>query len=263
MHIPKKTDSFVVHLSVGEIRMKRMLGPRRTVVPKWVFVIAALCSVLFFVLAAEVRRYGPVSKGDRKISAFFHDKGWANSIFLQAATDLGSNFAGRGLWATALVLILARRWQYIPALWLSVSLGGHINAEMQRFFARARPRFSDMPILTNPGFPSGHTAGAALFLGFLIIVAICEIRTKSLKIFAVSLALAFILLIGFSRIALLVHHASDVVGSILWCTAWLVGCYYANIVAYRWSAKNLERWNEDEDRSEHPPVGKSVDSGSK
>jgi len=45
------------------------------------------------------------------------------------------------------------------------------------------------------------------------------------------------------RVALLAHHTTDVIGSFLWCTAWLIGCYYGNIASYRWSSKNLAAWD--------------------
>ena len=113
---------------------------------------------------------------------------------------------------------------------------------MQNFFARPRPRFEDMGVLTHPGFPSGHTTAAVLIFGFLILLASRELTNKPLRFFAISLAALCILLVGFTRVALLVHYPTDVLGSFLWCTAWLVGCYYANIAAYRWSAKNMEPW---------------------
>jgi undecaprenyl-diphosphatase len=213
-----------------------------SIIPKPAFALWCICSALFFALAADARFHWLISRLDRPISERLHAAGTAKSLFLQVGTELGSGPLSRMTWTVVLLLVLLRRWHYLPFLWVAVTLGGAINGKMQAFFARPRPSFPDMEVLTNPGFPSGHTAGAALFFGFLIILSLRELRSKEAKIIAVGLASALILFVGWTRVALLVHHATDVIGSLLWCTAWLVGCHYANIAAYRWSADNVEAW---------------------
>jgi len=213
-----------------------------SIIPRPAFTLLCLCSALFFALTADARYQGLISRLDRPISERLHAAGTANSLFLQAGTELGGGAISGMTWAVALVLVLLRRWHYLPFLGVAVSLGRAINGKMQAFFARPRPSFPDMEVLTRPGFPSGHTAAAALLFGFLIILALRELRSKEAKIIAVGVASAAILFVGWTRIALLVHHTTDVIRSLLWCTAWLVGCHYGNIAAYRWSADNVEAW---------------------
>ena len=213
------------------------------IIPKKVLLLWCVCSALFFLLAADVRYHGVVSKMDRPISEVFHDAGCQKSLVFQVGTDLGAGLIRKFSWAIALSLILLRRWHYLPMLWIAVDLGGYINGKMQTFFARQRPRFADIELLTNPGFPSGHAAGATLFFGFLIILALSELKSREAKFLAIGTATACILFVGLTRVALLVHHTTDVIGSFLWCTAWLIGCYYGNIASYRWSSKNLVAWD--------------------
>ena len=210
-------------------------------IPKRSFIIFCVCSALFFLLAADVRYKGLVSKIDPPISQACHDAGTARSLILQCGTDLGAGVVTKFMWAIFVVLIAVKRWHYIPALWFSVDLGLWLNGKMQAFFGRVRPQFPDMEKLTHPGFPSGHTAGAALLFGFLIILAWHELRSRDMKIFATLFASACILFVGWTRIGLLVHHTTDVIGSYLWCTAWLIGAHYCNIAALKWSAANVQQ----------------------
>ena len=213
------------------------------VIPRRAFVLFGVCSALFFLLAADVRYHGVISRMDRPISQMLHERGAAKMLFLRCATELGDGgVVERFAWALAGLLILIRRWHYLPMLFLAVLLGERLNVRMQVFFGRSRPHFEDVPAMTHPGFPSGHVAGAVLVYGFLIVLAVNELRNQSLKIFSVSFAILCILLVGVTRIGLLAHYPTDVLGSFCWCTAWLMGCYYGNIVAFRWSKANAEPW---------------------
>ena len=224
------------------------------IIPKKVLLLWCVCSALFFLLAADVRYHGIVSKMDRPISEAFHNADCHKSLIFQVGTDLGAGLIEKFTWAIALSVILLRRWHYLPMLWIAVDLGGDINGKMQAFFARQRPRFADMEVLTQPGFPSGHAAGATLFFGFLIILALCELKSRAARFLAIATATGCILFVGLTRVALLAHHTTDVIGSFLWCTAWLIGCYYGNIASYRWSSKNLAAWDAESAGGNEPAM---------
>lgn len=213
-------------------------------VPKSALLVWLICTVLFFMLAADVRYGGLITRIDKPISEYFHNAGTARSIFLQVGTNLGSGIATKSAYAMILVLLVLRRWHYLPVLWLAVNLGGMLNSGMQTFFARPRPRFADTPILANTSFPSGHTAGATLFFGLLILLALRELRSRDVKCFSIALASLCILFVAFTRVALLMHYPTDVIGSMIWCTAWLVGCDYGNRAACRWSKNYTENWSQ-------------------
>jgi hypothetical protein len=56
------------------------------IIPKKVVLLWCVCSALFFLLAADVRYLGVVSKMDRPISEAFHNLGAYKSLIFQAGT---------------------------------------------------------------------------------------------------------------------------------------------------------------------------------
>ena len=211
-------------------------------IPKHALALLVVCSALFFLLAADVKHHGPISRMDRPISQALHDAGTANSILLQCGTQLGAELTVRFTWTLVVVLVAIRRWHHLPAFWLATALGGTINGRMQMYFDRPRPEFPDMEKLAYPGFPSGHAAGACLLFGFFLILAWTELRDWRARTLAVGVSGACILFVGYTRVALLAHHTTDVLGSFLWCTAWLLGCHYGSRAACHWSARQTQDW---------------------
>ncbi len=212
-------------------------------IPRKALFSILILSALFFILAADVKFHGPISRINRPISQTFLEMGLPKSIFLAAATDLGGGAIVKLTWTVTFVLLIFRRWHYIPALWFSVTLGGALNGKMQKFFAVPRPIFPDVGPWNSPGFPSGHTVNAVLLFGFLVLVALKEFRSREAKVFTITFCAGCAVFVGYTRAALLVHNPTDVLGSFLWGPAWLIGCYYGNILGYRWSAKNLQKWD--------------------
>ena len=77
---------------------------------------------------------------------------------------------------------------------------------------RPRPEGYRLVPETGYSFASGHSLNAMVFYSFLIYLVHTNIKNKSLRIFLEILLGLWILLIGFSRIYLGVHYASDVLG---------------------------------------------------
>ena len=130
-------------------------------------------------------------------------------------------------------LYLWRRRQryWVVALWLSVFGGVVLNNILKLVFHRSRPHFRDaVQTLTTYSFPSGHTMIATVFYGALAAFVIAHSKSWPLRIFAVAVALALIMLVGFSRIYLGAHYLSDVLGAMAEGFAWialsLTGLYY-------------------------------------
>ncbi|MGE5520428.1 MAG: phosphatase PAP2 family protein [Candidatus Dadabacteria bacterium] len=107
----------------------------------------------------------------------------------------------------------------IPAIALS-SLG--LMFALKSLFHRERP---DIPLLQEAkglSFPSGHALFSVTFYGLLIYIIFKNVKNKELKWFLICLLLLLILTIGFSRIYLRVHYASDVIAGYCVGFLWLV-----------------------------------------
>jgi undecaprenyl-diphosphatase len=104
-----------------------------------------------------------------------------------------------------------------------VSLGSFIVMwSAKQLFSRARP---DDPVFRTAmgfSFPSGHAMSAMTFYGLLIYLVWKNVHNVILKWILTFLLVVFIHLIGFSRIYLRVHYASDVMAGFSLGLIWLV-----------------------------------------
>jgi membrane-associated phospholipid phosphatase len=111
---------------------------------------------------------------------------------------------------------------YIAPVWLTV-IGSQITTYFGKFFIdRARPDFVLEITAATPSFPSGHTTGAMAVYG---IVAYAILRDFSWPRGRFEIAFwtgVLIALIGFSRIFLGVHYATDVAAGFLVGGFWLL-----------------------------------------
>lgn len=124
------------------------------------------------------------------------------------------------------LFIRRHRWYSIkvPAIALS-SLA--LMFLLKNLFGRSRP---DIPLLEEArglSFPSGHALMSVTFYGLLIYIVWKLVRRRWLK-WALMVTLAFLIfVIGFSRIYLRVHYASDVLAGFAVGFLWLVFSIWA------------------------------------
>lgn len=119
------------------------------------------------------------------------------------------------------LLIRKHKWHSIkvPAIALS-SLA--LMVGLKRLFNRPRP---DIPLLYEAkglSFPSGHALMSVTFYGLLIYIVFKTYRQKNWKWLVISLLILLILIIGFTRIYLRVHYATDVIAGYCVGFLWLV-----------------------------------------
>lgn len=122
---------------------------------------------------------------------------------------------------TACLLWVARLPHLVLPLWV-VFLGGLVTSWSTKLLVgRVRPTFLDIATASSPSFPSGHSMSAMAVYGFLAFVVLRHGPPGRLSFWmAVSFA-GTIVLVGFSRMFLSLHYASDVLGGFLVGGFWL------------------------------------------
>jgi membrane-associated phospholipid phosphatase len=120
-----------------------------------------------------------------------------------------------------LLIILKHKWYALKVP--VVSLGGYfVMAALKIFFSRPRPDDPVYEAARGFSYPSGHAMSAMTFYGFLIYLVWKNIDNLLLRWILIILLSAFIVMIGFSRIYLRVHYASDVLAGFSMGLIWLV-----------------------------------------
>ena len=101
-----------------------------------------------------------------------------------------------------------------------LSLSHHIK----KIFLRPRPPV-ELQIVPRGGtsFPSGHSVTTACIFSIVIYIILKYTENKSLKITLITLCTIWVLLVGFSRVWLGVHHPTDIMAG------YIFGFLYAYI----------------------------------
>ena len=93
---------------------------------------------------------------------------------------------------------------------------------LKQLFQRKRPLSPLLKAAKGLSFPSGHAIMAVTFYGLLIYILQHSISSDWLKLLLTILVIALIILIGFSRVYLRVHYASDVAAGFIIGLLWLL-----------------------------------------
>jgi undecaprenyl-diphosphatase len=123
-------------------------------------------------------------------------------------------------------LLLMRHWR--AALFtFAASVGGQLASHLlKEFFGRPRPDLipHEVAVFTH-SFPSGHAMMSAVVYLTLAALAARLMDHRRLKLYAMSVAVAFTVLIGVSRVYLGVHWPSDVLAGWMIGAGWALACW--------------------------------------
>ena len=97
---------------------------------------------------------------------------------------------------------------------------------LKSLIKRQRPPDPLVDGITNYSFPSGHAFMSVAFYGLLIWYATIYIKNKWLQQAVIFFLLLVIAAIGFSRVYLRVHYATDVIAGICIGFVWLDFCLW-------------------------------------
>lgn len=183
-------------------------------------------TLLFATLAWEVSRAGAAPL-DKEITLAVHClQAPVLTRIAQAVTFLGDwRLLIPATVIVAMGIVLGGR-PVIAALFSGSVLGGWLLESLLKLLVhRARPNL--WPALVIPksySFPSGHATMATLFYGGLVVVIFQVSRRRSVRVVVLLAALFLIGAIGFTRVYLGAHWASDVVAGLLVGLFWVVCC---------------------------------------
>ena len=93
---------------------------------------------------------------------------------------------------------------------------------LKHLFHRNRPLNPILEKAKGKSFPSGHAIMSVTFYGLIIYILSHEIKNNGVKVPIIALLVALMQAIGFSRIYLRVHYASDVIAGHIIGLGWLL-----------------------------------------
>jgi undecaprenyl-diphosphatase len=142
-------------------------------------------------------------------------------------TFFGSkNFLIFGSLGLAFVFLIFKKWRFYSLKIIAIAATTTLfNQSMKLFFARPRPETAFLQVNGN-SFPSGHAMIGGAFWGLLVYLVWTNVRPVWLKWLISVLLGIWILLIGFSRVYLNVHYASDVLAG------WAAGVFWLILAIY-------------------------------
>jgi undecaprenyl-diphosphatase len=197
-------------------------------------VLAVLLPVALFLLLAEgVVGGSPGGIDAGVLRALEQVQSAALTVFLRVVTFLGGDWGVVIPTAAAVVvLLIVDRPRLRGAVFVAVVMAGTgvLQLLTKLLFERPRPGvFPPLVAVASYSYPSGHAMASA---GLALAVGLLAWRTRW-RLWAVAGGLAFVLLVGLSRMYLGVHYPSDIVAGWLLAVAWVAWTWLAFEVAGR------------------------------
>lgn len=162
-------------------------------------------------ISESARRYGTANQGLVDVQRVVTDTAQTNVFFAVGLLGAVVLLLHRRAYAGA--ALIASVFAAVPAVWALFHL----------LLYRPRP-VDGFVMITSNGFPSGHASNSAA-AALVCVLLVWPNVARWGRVIAVCLAAAFVLLIGVTRVTLLAHWPSDVVG------AWLLVLALVPLVA--------------------------------
>jgi membrane-associated phospholipid phosphatase len=205
--------------------------------------IAVVSALLFAVVAHDVVTNGVLSQQDVQMVAWLRVHGSAALDTLMTWVSFSGGPAITSAYASILIVAYLARRRIAAALAIGMIVygGALFNIAVKHLFQRGRPVLED-PLMTLPtySFPSGHAAASTVFGGLIcILVWRSGLRGPRAGV-ASACAVAWVVLVGASRVYLGLHYPTDVVAGtaegLLWLMVWTIAFDRLGI-DLRWPAR--------------------------
>jgi membrane-associated phospholipid phosphatase len=202
-----------------------------------------LCSFFVFIYVAFRIFYFKKEAFDFKVFDFLNTYvSDTNTAIMQFVTFLGTHslLIPANLVLIAYFLFIKKhRWYSIKIP--VVAIGGVSLMFLLKFlFNRPRPLIPLLKEAQGLSFPSGHAMMSFSFYGLLIYLVWQNIKVPWIRAVLITLLSLLILTIGFSRIYLRVHYASDVMAGFAVGAIWLVLSLWVTRRIEVYSRRNIE-----------------------
>ncbi|MET0394136.1 MAG: phosphatase PAP2 family protein [Chitinophagaceae bacterium] len=182
---------------------------------------AAVIAVIVFLVRGRMRKYKPAD-----LAVFDRIKPWTNAR--TSRVMLFITLLGKHQFLIPANLILIVYFLLVsPHSWLSIRVAAIALSSLalmfllKHLFRRKRPLPPLLQAARGLSFPSGHAIMAVTFYGLLMYIVAHTVPVGWLRWLSTVLLALLIVLIGFSRIYLRVHYASDVLAGFIIGLLWL------------------------------------------
>jgi undecaprenyl-diphosphatase len=206
--------------------------------------VAILSLALFAWLGEEVLR-GRTVAFDSAIRADLHRLATpALTSAMRFFTALGSTFWLLAMSVGVVAVLVRAHWRRGTALFLIGMGGGAIlDGVLKVGFGRPRPQvsFFGTPIPHSYSFPSGHALLSVCFFGMAAALAASRVHGRAGRILIWLTAAVIAFAIGFSRVYLGVHYASDVIAGYAAAIVWIGAIAYGNRLIRRPAGGTAQR----------------------
>ena len=172
---------------------------------------------------------GAVLAADRFVAASLHAA--ASPLLTEFMVWLSLAHGTVGILALT-VIAASAMWRSsnrlpLPVLLAAVPGGLLLNVAVKHAVQRPRPDWGyALQALETYSFPSGHTAGAMLFYGIVVIWLWPRVPRVEARIVLLIAAISMVLLVAASRIVLGVHFMTDCIAAVFEAGVWLAICLF-------------------------------------
>lgn len=182
---------------------------------------AAVIAVLVFLIRKPIRKYKPID-----LAVFERIKpsvSQAKNRIILFITFLGKHqFLVPANLLLIFYFLLIRNQNWFSIRILTIALSSLVLMLLLKYlFQRKRPLSPLLKAAKGLSFPSGHAIMSVTFYGLLLYILLHTVDIEWLKYLLTIVLVLLILLIGYSRVYLRVHYASDVLAGFIIGILWL------------------------------------------
>lgn len=185
----------------------------------------ALCffSLASFLYFTEEMLEADFDQFDTNVSAAVYElRNPTLTYIMNDMTALGSATQVVILSLVGIIFLLKKHKKESIVFSLALIIGILINGALKLLIQRPRPQVDPLIVERMSSFPSGHTMNAFIFFSLLSYFSYHFFKKKSWTIIITIFSAVCILLVGFSRIYLGVHHPSDVLAGFIAGFWWFI-----------------------------------------